>query len=97
VSVSVPFRPVGLKEIVPIGTSTGMVASDLVMTEPGPAQLELIRRYARTMRELHADAMAARGPRIGAREARRAVPKADPLRQAAKTMSSGGGTPGPAR
>lgn len=40
------------------------------MSQPGPAQMELIRRYARTMRELHADAMRARGPRIGARERR---------------------------
>jgi hypothetical protein len=74
-----------------------MVAIDLVMTEPGPAQLELIRRYARTMRELHADAMAARGPRIGAREARRVVPKGDQARPASNPMSSGHGTPGPAR
>lgn len=40
------------------------------MTEAGPAQIELIRRYARTLRELHADAMRARGPHIGARERR---------------------------
>jgi hypothetical protein len=40
------------------------------MSDPGPAQLDLIRRYARTMRALQADAMAARGPRIGASAAR---------------------------
>ncbi|HMJ37424.1 MAG TPA: hypothetical protein VK501_26195 [Baekduia sp.] len=75
------------------------------MTEPGPAQLELIRRYARTMREMHADAMAARGPRIGARaaKARRATGAAEPIRQAAKqAMASGGDarpgqTPNPAQ
>ena len=38
------------------------------MNEPGPAQLALIRRYARTMREMHADAMALRGPRFGTRK-----------------------------
>jgi hypothetical protein len=42
-----------------------------MMSQPGPAQLELIRRYSRTLRQLHADAMRARGPRIGAREQRR--------------------------
>ena len=41
-----------------------------VMSDPGPAQLDLIRRYARTMRAMQADAVSARGPRIGAREAR---------------------------
>jgi len=59
------------------------------MSDPGPAQLDLIRRYARTMREMHADAMAARGPRIGAR--------AEPLRKAARVMTgrpSGGGSEG---
>jgi hypothetical protein len=59
------------------------------MTEPGPAQLELIRRYARTMRELHADAMAARGPRIGAREARRTIPASESTRQAAAQQAMG--------
>jgi hypothetical protein len=52
------------------------------MSDPGPAQLDLIRRYARTMREMHAGAMAARGSRIGARAARDrtvadALPKAE--------------------
>jgi hypothetical protein len=56
------------------------------MSDPGPAQLDLIRRYARTMREMHADAMAARGPRIGARAARdRAA--ADPLPKAERPLS----------
>lgn len=66
------------------------------MSDPGPAQLDLIRRYARTMREMHADAMAARGPRIGAREARGRTP-ADPLRKAARAMTgrpSGAGSDG---
>jgi hypothetical protein len=67
------------------------------MTEPGPAQLDLIRRYARTLREMHADAMAARGPRIGAAaaRARRTTGPAQPIRQAAKkAMTSGDGGPG---
>jgi hypothetical protein len=64
------------------------------MTEPGPAQLELIRRYARTLRELHADAMAARGPHIGARAARGMGP-AEPIRLAAKGAMAPGGDPGP--
>jgi hypothetical protein len=72
------------------------------MTEPGPAQLELIRRYARTLREMHADAMAARGPRIGARAARDSAGPAGPMRQAAEALVSGddsgpGQTPTPAR
>jgi hypothetical protein len=41
------------------------------MTEAGPAQIELIRRYARALRELHADAIRASGPHIGAHERRR--------------------------
>jgi|HigsolmetaAR202D_1030399.scaffolds.fasta_scaffold05693_4 hypothetical protein len=36
----------------------------------GPAQLELIRRYHRTLRAMSAEAVRARGPRIGARERR---------------------------
>ena len=56
------------------------------MSDPGPAQLDLIRRYARTMRAMHADAMAARGPRIGARAARdRAT--ADPLPKDERPLS----------
>jgi hypothetical protein len=49
---------------------SGSGMSPTLMRDPGAAQLELIRRYARTLRELHADAMRHRGPRIGAREAR---------------------------
>jgi hypothetical protein len=52
------------------------------MSDPGPAQLDLIRRYARTMREMHADAMKARGPRIGAAGARQRA-----TAQAAKAMT----------
>jgi hypothetical protein len=59
------------------------------MSEPGPAQLELIRRYARTLRELHADAVRARGPRMGAREARAATrTAAEPIIEAAKTLAA---------
>jgi hypothetical protein len=61
------------------------------VSEPSRAQADLIRRYARTLREMHADAMALRGPRIGARSARQ-VPNAG---QAARKMSTGGDrTPG---
>jgi hypothetical protein len=57
------------------------------MPDPGAAQLELIRRYARTLRELHADAVRAGGPRIGAREARRAAKKAEPIVKAARSLA----------
>jgi hypothetical protein len=57
------------------------------MSDPGPAQLDLIRRYARTMRAMHADAMAARGPRIGAREARDRGAAADPLGKTVRVMT----------
>jgi hypothetical protein len=57
------------------------------MSDPGPAQLDLIRRYARTMRAMHADAMAARGPRIGAKEARDRAAAADPLPKGERPMS----------
>jgi hypothetical protein len=61
------------------------------VTEPSRAQADLIRRYARTLREMHADAMALRGPRIGARAARH-LPNAG---QAARKVATGGdGTPG---
>jgi hypothetical protein len=36
----------------------------------GEAQMDLIRRYARTLRVLHAEAMTARGPRPGAKQRR---------------------------
>jgi hypothetical protein len=35
-------------------------------------QMQLIRRYARVLREQHARALTARGPRIGAKERREA-------------------------
>jgi hypothetical protein len=65
------------------------------MTEPGPAQLDLIRRYARTLREMHADAMAARGPRIGAREARRVAASKPPRGHGARAMAPGAGAADP--
>ncbi len=60
------------------------------MSDPGPAQLELIRRYARTLRELHADAMAARGTSPADRAGRilRTRPASEPIRQAAKAMTN---------
>jgi hypothetical protein len=64
------------------------------MNEPGVAQLELIRRYSRTLRELHADAMRVQGPRIGARAARRTSSSAEPLIQAAKSLASDATTAG---
>jgi hypothetical protein len=71
------------------------------MTDPGPAQLDLIRRYARTLREMHAGAMAARGPRIGARAARRVVDAAEAAGQVAPASSprdaAAGEAPTPAR
>jgi len=59
------------------------------MSDPGPAQVELIRRYARTLRELHADAMRVR-PRAPERDDRplRVRPASEPIRQAAKAMTS---------
>jgi hypothetical protein len=63
------------------------------MSDHGPAQLELIRRYARTLREMHADAMRARGSREadGAERVRR-VAATDPIRQVADAMTP---APGP--
>jgi hypothetical protein len=55
------------------------------MSDHGPAQLELIRRYARTLREMHADAMAARPSRAD-REGR-IRPAGEPIRQAAQAMA----------
>ncbi|WCB93847.1 hypothetical protein DSM104299_02567 [Baekduia alba] len=59
------------------------------MSDHGPAQLELIRRYARTLREMHADAMAARGNPAADRAERivRTRPPGEPIRQAAKAMT----------
>jgi hypothetical protein len=53
------------------------------MTDPGPAQLDLIRRYSRVMREMQADALRARAPRVGV--ARSAGDRA--TRQAAKRFT----------
>lgn len=44
------------------------------MNEPGQAQLQLIRRYARAMRELRSEAIKARTPRTETGEARPPVP-----------------------
>jgi hypothetical protein len=57
------------------------------MHEPGQAQLLLIRRYARAMRELQSEAVKARGPRVGAREAR-GTPSPEPLIEAAKALAT---------
>lgn len=69
------------------------------MSDPGPAQVDLIRRYARVMRELQADALRARNPRVGV--ARSAEDRA--TRQAAKRFTKlhrdrpgTGGAPTPA-
>ena len=64
------------------------------MSDHGPAQLELIRRYARTLREMHADAMRARGSREAesADRGRRVVAATEPIRQAAQAMTP---SPGP--
>jgi hypothetical protein len=61
------------------------------MNEPGQAQLLLIRRYARAMRELQSEAVKARGPRIGAREAR--ADAREPLIEAAKSLAADGKPP----
>lgn len=53
------------------------------MSDHGPAQVDLIRRYARAMREMQADALRARGPRVGV--ARSAGDRA--TRQAAKRFT----------
>jgi hypothetical protein len=53
------------------------------MSDPGPAQVELIRRYSRAMREMQADALRARQPRVGI--ARAAGDRA--TRQAAKRFT----------
>lgn len=57
------------------------------MSAPGPAQLDLIRRYARTLREMHADAMRAR-PDAADRAGRitRAKPAGPSPRPAAKAV-----------
>jgi hypothetical protein len=57
------------------------------MSDHGPAQVELIRRYARTLREMHADAMRAR-PAASDRAGRitKARQASEPIRQVAKAM-----------
>jgi hypothetical protein len=59
------------------------------MSDPGPAQIELIRRYARTLREMHADAMRVRPP-AAERDDRASLvrPASAPIRQAAKAMTT---------
>jgi hypothetical protein len=53
------------------------------MSDPGPAQIDLIRRYSRVMREMQADALRVRAPRAGV--ARSAGDRA--MRQAAKRFT----------
>jgi hypothetical protein len=53
------------------------------MSDPGPAQLDLIRRYSRVMREMQADALRVQAPRAGI--ARSAGDRA--TRQAAKRFT----------
>lgn len=59
------------------------------MSAHGPAQLELIRRYARTLRVMHADAMAVRVASPADRAGRlvRDRPPSEPIRQAPKVMT----------
>jgi hypothetical protein len=59
------------------------------MSDPGPAQLDLIRRYARTLREIHADAMRIRSTDRADRLDRTRAPSA-PIRQAAKKAMGNG-------
>lgn len=67
------------------------------MNAPGPAQLDLIRRYSRVMREIQADALRVRAPRSTRSAGDRAI------RQAAKRFTKlhrerpgAGGAPNPA-
>jgi hypothetical protein len=57
------------------------------MTDPGPAQLDLIRRYARTLREFDADAMRVQRGEIGAPRHSRDHGSSRPIRQVAKAMT----------
>ncbi|HWH96336.1 MAG TPA: hypothetical protein VNT03_20910 [Baekduia sp.] len=58
------------------------------MSDPGPAQLELIRRYARTLREMHADAMRMRAPQADrAGRITKTRPASQPIRQVTKAMT----------
>ena len=60
------------------------------MSDHGPAQLELIRRYARTLRVMHADAMASRTTPPADRAGRIVRDRAasEPIRQAARAMTN---------
>jgi hypothetical protein len=66
----------------------GFVQVDESMSAHGPAQLDLIRRYARTMREMHADAMSSRRPAAAAPRGPRSP--SEPIRQVAKAMTARG-------
>src|SRR3954469_18006568 len=66
----------------------GFVQVDESMSAHGPAQLDLIRRYPRTMREMHAAAMSIRRPPAAAPRGPRS-PSA-PIRQVAKAMTARG-------
>jgi hypothetical protein len=59
------------------------------MSDPGPAQLELIRRYARTLRVMHADAMAVRVASPAHRAGRivRDRTPSEPIRPAARALA----------
>jgi hypothetical protein len=59
------------------------------MSDPGPAQLDLIRRYARTLREMHADAMASGRSTAADREGRivRPASPAEPIRKATQAIT----------
>jgi hypothetical protein len=58
------------------------------MSDPGPAQLDLIRRYARTLREMHADAMAVGRTTDADREGRIVrAPPAEPIREATRAIA----------
>jgi hypothetical protein len=59
------------------------------MSSYGPAQLDLIRRYARTLREMHADAMAVGRTTAADREGRivRPATTREPLRQTSPAIT----------
>jgi hypothetical protein len=57
------------------------------MSDPGPAQLDLIRRYARTLREFDADAMRAQRGDSGEPRHSRDHGRSRPIRQVAKAMT----------
>jgi hypothetical protein len=59
------------------------------MSDHGPAQLDLIRRYARTLRVMHADAMATNRTTTADREGRivRPASPAEPIRKATRAIT----------